>query len=814
MKRLSSFSVVASLVAIAMAKPALPDVNGRILDEQGTPMPFVNVVLLNQADSSFVEGVTSDQMGYFSILAPSDAYLLRVSSVGYDTQYVPISSRKQQTYNVQLHPSQEVLNAVEVAAQLPKTKLTPRGMQTSVQGSVLEKVGSAEDALSRIPGLLKTANGLVVIGKGVPVYYINGRRVHDLQELKRLRSEEIASVEVINNPGAQYDAKVSAVVRIRTIRHQGDGLGFNMGVTDEQSLRKANYNDPFAYLNMNWRKGDVDIFGGGSYHRWHNLQTSTMMQKSFGTPGFLQDGSLRYAMEERVADFNLGANWQISDKHSVGIRIDKSHTGLNRVRQSLIDDFYRDGVLEDHVSSYGHHDPDEDPNSMKVNTYYNGTAGKMGIDFNADYYLLNSSQSAHTDEVSSAVGSSTVNTLTHAKSQLWAAKLVLSYPIWKGQLEAGTEEVISRRTEDYGIDNKQAVSYGLIADTDTEVQEDNYAFFLEYGVALPKIGQVSAGIRYEHVAYSYDSDYEYPGTANRGNQSTEYKQDNFFPSFSWANVFSLPGGNPLQMSLSYSMKTQRPDFYSLNSAIRYHSRYIWQSGNSALQNEVRHDVSYNARWKILTLIGQYSCRKDALSQWSSLYNNDGIVLVKTCNLNDPVHAASYYVNVAPTWGCWNLSCTAGVMQQWFETDATDSRSASGLRRLNFDDHQWVAQMNNTWTLGAKSDGTGAWRLELMGTLQTKGYSMNTRMTNNYFQLNAAIQRSLLKNDALTLRLECTDLAQKADYNVASDCGSHLVCQDNRFDQHRLKFSATYSFNAARSKYKGTGAGKEVQSRMK
>ena len=61
--------------------------------------------------------------------------------------------------------------------------------------------------------------------------------MRDNSELKRLRSEEIRDVEVINNPGAQYDATVRAVVRIRTVRQQGDGLSLDLTLSDEHDLR-------------------------------------------------------------------------------------------------------------------------------------------------------------------------------------------------------------------------------------------------------------------------------------------------------------------------------------------------------------------------------------------------------------------------------------------------------------------------------------------------------------------------------------------------------------------------------------------------
>ena len=78
-------------------------------------------------------------------------------------------------------------------------------------------MGSANDVLERVPGITRKSNDVLeVLGKGQPVIYINGRQIRDKTELEQLSSGEIASVELVTNPGARYDATAKAVVRIRS----------------------------------------------------------------------------------------------------------------------------------------------------------------------------------------------------------------------------------------------------------------------------------------------------------------------------------------------------------------------------------------------------------------------------------------------------------------------------------------------------------------------------------------------------------------------------------------------------------------------
>ena len=120
------------------------------------------------------------------------------------------------------------LEEIVVKGTLPNTRMKGDALVTKISGSTLEKAGTAADVLRKVPGMIKKGDGLEVIGRGTPIYYINGRRVQDTDELKRLMSDDIADVEVITNPGAKYDATVSAVVRIKTKKRQGDGFGFNL----------------------------------------------------------------------------------------------------------------------------------------------------------------------------------------------------------------------------------------------------------------------------------------------------------------------------------------------------------------------------------------------------------------------------------------------------------------------------------------------------------------------------------------------------------------------------------------------------------
>ena len=793
--------LAAVLVALMMSVTMFAkkdDFGGRVVDTKGEPLPFVNVVLLSLPDSAFVQGAITDEQGRFKMDIKDEkdkrsSGLLKVSSIGYVTQALPFIGGRGEGLLITLQEDAKLLGEVVVKAQLPKVKLTGEGLQTNIRGSVLENAGTAVDVLEKTPGMIKGQNGLEVIGRGAPLVYINGHKVTDSSELARLQSNEIQSIEVITNPGAQYDATVHSVVRIRTIRRQGDGFSLNTYASDAQSLRWNKGNDATGALNVNYRTGGVDIFAGVNYSRNTSRQESELEKQTFGTDFLFDDkGSLVAEFIGQSIYGNAGVNWQISDNHFVGGKLEWGRQLQTDVRTVVNDNVLENGVQVDKLATISEDEiGDKTPYNLGANIYYNGTiGGKLGMDVNLDYYGTESSTSSTSKENSTMTHDADISSDSRNDAQLYAGKAVLSYPVWKGQLQAGTEETFTRRSDVYSISGIN------IPASKAEVSEDTYAAFASYAFMLPKVGQFNVGARYERVHYAYND-----AIAPANDLKRNY--GNIFPTVSYAGQFGR-----VQLMLNYSAKTQRPNYANLSSAIRYNSRYIWQSGNAQLQPELSHNIGLTAVWKFITFSVNYTRTNHAMMVWSSPYGTDGVVLVQPRNIDTPYRSMAAYVNFMPTIGPWTMNYTIGIQPQWLTINAADPREPSGFRETRFNGRPiGFAQLNNTFTV------KNNWQFELGAHVMTKGYTQNLRMTNLYCDINAAVQKKLLKDGALVLRLEGKDLAGLAHYNVDSDFGSHTITQTNTMDMQKVKLSVSYNFNTAQSKYRGTGAGQDNKSRM-
>ena len=370
---------------VSFAVFAAGDWRGKVVDQNGEPVAYANVAILSQADSTVLCGITTEEDGTFTIVTKETEGIMMVAMLGYQTVYLdPVDGAV-----ITLKEDATMLESAVATAVMPKTKLTSNVLQTSVRGSVLENVGNANDVLARTPGIIKGQNGIEVIGKGSPQVYINGRKVTDSSELTRLQSNEIQSVEVIVNPGAQYDATVRSVVRIRTIRRQGDGFSFSLDASDAQSLRWKKGNDPFAAVNANYRSGGVDIFAGINYARNTSRQQSDLVKQTFGKDWLLENkGNLINEYTGQSVYGNGGVNWQLADNHFLGGKIEWGKTLQYDVRTVVNDNVWLNGTQTDRLTTISDDTiGDGSYHNLGGNLYYSGVfGGKMGLDINLDYY--------------------------------------------------------------------------------------------------------------------------------------------------------------------------------------------------------------------------------------------------------------------------------------------------------------------------------------------------------------------------------------------------------------------------------------------
>lgn len=766
---------------------------GRVTDEEGQPMEFATVSLRSLPDSSIVAGCITDAKGQFCIERKNAGDFIQISSIGYGTKNLPVSAfTTSQTIKMQIEAS--LLNEIVVSKTRPKTKLLGDAVVTTIEGSILEHAGNSLEVLAKVPGMITKNGSLEVIGRGTPVYYINGRKVNDDSELRNLMSEDIKSIDVVSNPGAEYGGEVRCVVRIRTVKRQGDGFSYALTSQAQQHIYDNHDFDPsWSVLDLNYRSGGWDIIGKLVYYNQHSYQISDQM--SGNTFVKMPDGSVKHNLMEGPFAFighnsgisgDLGLNWQINENHSLGMKMNYGGMLFGNQDNVFEDNVYANDELIDIVHSASH-TTTPSSHTFTGNIYYDGNINKLHVNFNADFSNSDYKKETNVNE-NSQNDPAFIENLSDGVARMGAGKLVLSYPIWKGMFKIGTEETYVTAKQEYNSTKTE------IPSSKAKITENNISGFAEY--ALPfKYVQVVAGIRYEHVDFEYTNECSPKDNISR-------THNNWFPSF---NASTKIG--PVSVNLGYTTKIKRPRYDQLSTELQYNNRFMYQTGDPTLLNEIQNTLSLNANWRWLTLTGAYEVVDNAIYQLGYPYDDDCTAMVKYSNAKETVRKLNIYLNASPTVGIWNPRYTAGMEKQYFNTTVIDPRESTGTRVVKRNDPMFFVQANNSFKLKQ------GWLIDLDYQYTSPFDYVMYKFTKPKHSLNLAVSKSFLKHDALNVRLAWNDILNKTKEHVCTDYGNFIHSQNNDYNSPCVQLRLSYRFNTANSKYKGTGAGADAKSRL-
>ena len=753
------------------------DIKGKIVDEKGEPLAFANVVLLNRQDSAFVKGVVSGEDGHFAIDSACNNGIIKVTSVGYKTAWKDCTGENAGV--IKMVANSKVLGEVVVKSSLPKTILKNGGMTTTVAGSVLEKAGTMEHLLDRIPNVSAQNGNINVFGRGEPIIYINGRQMRDRSELDRLSSDNIKSVEVIANPGARYAASTKAVIRITTKKIRGDGFGFD--ATTEGSYDEKKNAGGYARLNLYYRRNGLELGAYAYGSKQSSPDEKDLQQMTYLDKTLNQQDRTRWKNKTETFSSRLNASYQFDNNNSLGASISFLRNPKLQTDGKTEGSVLRDEVLTETTtyitSEFGQN------SNWSSNVYYVGKVGKLGIDFNTDWFWSKGNNKnnidEHYQEVNSEIQNQLVSSTTSKYNRLIASKMVLSYPLFGGDLSVGGEYSFTNRNTNYAI-----IPNTLADNVIDRIKEGMASAFVTYNRDFGKLN-MEAGLRYENVDFKYYDDGKYIA-----NQSKNYS--NWFPSLS----ISMPFGN-VQMQLSYAADINRPNYWVLRSGVQYSNHYTYETGNPFLVSEISRNTSYDLAYKWLTFNLTYEHVSDPIYQTVEMYkDNAAIGLMRMINGKSYNNVTST-LNLQPTFGIWHPMLSAMVEKQWFELETRDgqylNKPVAMFRFNNTFDTKWAM-------------------FSVMMTYITKGYEENHYIYKPMFNTDLSIYKGFMK-DCLTLQLYVNDVFGTNDSHTIGKYGKLKETIFDEFSTSKISLTVRYKFNTTRSKYKGTGAGDSQKNRM-
>ena len=767
------YLLLLAMLAIATLASA-QNMTGRIIDEQSLSMPFVNVVLVNRADSAFVAGAMTKEDGTFCISTDKQDGLLKVSSIGYITMYV--DARQGNVGDIQMQPDTQTLGEVVVKGDRPQYKMTTGGMTVDIQNSLLKDVGTADDVLAMLPQVQGSDGNFTVFAKGTPEIYINNKKVRNAQqELKQLKSTDIKSIDVITSPGARYNGEVQSVIRIKTIRRQGDGMSAEAYGQVKRNNKWTTYDD----VTVKHRRGGLEVFGtleltNGNHSEDNTVTTDTHANGNHVSIRQYAPNTFWYT----EMGGKLGASYEFDEENSIGFSYELNgslYQGGEAVCEQTIT---RNNTLEGNIDQFMGITAADRPHHA-ANIYYVGKAGKLGIDFNGSWMWKKTSRDQVSIERSLQLADQDMHTYNVNRNRLLAGKLVLTYPLWKGEFSFGSE---ATRSNSHGTYRNVEL---VVPPSDDEIRESNIAGFAEYQLRLGE-WSVGGGLRYEAVNSDYYSFGEFQSEPSRN-----YRD--LFPNLSAGWKKGKWG-----VELSYDKRISRPSYQSLNSNVQYDNRYEYEGGNPLLRPTIKQNLDLGITYSWLNLTAGYNHNKDIRLSFGDLFQEGTEITIWTNRNFDKFESYHASLTASPKFGFYSPTLTLSYWQQNFDTQSY------GINE-KMDKPQFMVNLRNWFTI----DKTTKAMLYLH---YSTSYDYGFTHYAHEFNVNGRIQKTFF-GESLTAAVFANDIFRNLRERWTGYYPVSTMSKDAYVYTQHIGVSLSYNFNATRSKYKGTGAGNEEKNRL-
>lgn len=660
------------------------------------------------------------------------------------------------------------LQEVVITAKQPATKLVGSNLVTTIPGSNLAELGTALDVLAQLPMIKVEDNAVSIIGKSNIEIFIDGRPMHDEQELQQLLSSNLKKVELLMAPGAAYGSTTGAVLKITTRRNFVQGLS----LTDQFQLQRRSKWSVMDYLGLSYRVGGWDFFVNGTINRNNSLTKGTTsntlvyngketvvgssQNKSFPTTTGVIKGGFNYSRGSQSFGAYYRYNPERGDFNNSGSEWLDGNPALR-------------SVIDKHIRAHSH----------LASLYYENTFDeKYLLHFDGDFRRANDNNNVATTYPESATP--TVNSTDERTSTLWAGKLYLNFPLWNGDFTFGTQDSYTRTSLDYRMLNSSVSEY--LPSSLTDARQTSAALFASWARLFGKFS-LSAGVRYEYV------DYDFKVNGKRDDDVS--RRDHLLtPDLSLGYSFS----DNARIRLSYKMATVKPPYSQLTGALSYTGLHEIEGGNPSLRDEKMHNIQLFGTWNGFMLQADYTRSLDTYAFVRQLYPADNLQLIMH-PVNIDVSALKLYLVWSQPIHRWTPNVTAGLYRQWLHLD--NNRYNKPIFYYYFDN---TFSLPHGWTVTANIGGS------------SQGDMHTNRFGTSWFTMDASVGKAFI-NKSLTVKLSATDLFNTANNDWTMNTYGVFVDKRQSYDRRGIALNIIYKFQPQKSKYKGASAAEEELRRL-
>ena len=719
-----------------------------ISSEDKAPIPLANIVLLAQ-DSSFIAGGVTDELGRYSITTEQGKVpqWIRATCIGYEDLLRPISRYPREGAEIILEVQTNQLQDVTVRAKRKAFKLKDGAFVANVAAvPSLRNSGSIDNLLNRIPFVQGSDGSFSVLGTGgEATLYLDGQRVQDASILQHLRSQDIASVEVINTPGAQYKASMNSVIKIHTIKKQNmtslsasqyallqNRLSTYTSVNVAHSNARAYWNFNAGYSRTAMASGNSDYYSmpNGSGDLLETFSSSDMTYR-----GDIFMGGLGLNISP-AKETNIGF---VSNLKVSAVKFDVASEGLIHKESGIV------RLNTPYTSQI-----DSRPYKSTSSLYYNGKIGTTSVNVTDEILLGSATKSSVYDEVGTSAHAQTKGADRYGMNSLM---LSFQTPVKGVKLGYGAELALS-----FNKNELQQTEQGIVTDVVSSTVKNGQTLLGTFvDVRAQWLGlSWYAGLRYEYEASSY---------TQNGTRVTRQKPSPHFLSPSFSLSYS---GEDLQATLSYRKSLHRPAYSSLNNFTLLENQYVYQQGSPFLLNETNDALQLLGTYKTLSFSASYNYIRNTATTALARHETKADVLLKR-TINIPSYSTlSLGLNWSDSFGPYSPSIEVGFQKQLLKySGLTFDRPMLELSTSHY------VELGKGWSVNADASYSSR-RHHLFSEYSAKwSYSLMLSKEIGNFTFDLSLQNLFLDNKQYRMRRMAGIFAQEIEARDFSGAGLNV-----------------------------------------
>ncbi|WP_205513231.1 outer membrane beta-barrel protein [Longitalea arenae] len=705
-----------------------------------------------------------------------------------------LHKKAQAAVDTLVFPRTDSLRQVTVTASRNNLQVENGRVTMNVSNSTLATGSSVFDLLKTMPGIsisqdenisLRGTEGVNVLIDG-KMNYLTGKQLSDF--LKGLSSDNVAKIELVTAPTAEFDAAgnagfINIVTRRRTIR--GFGIDLRSTLTRGSTWM---YNENLS-ASINTRS--LSIYGSFDYN------TPNRKVKASSGNTVVEDDTSYRLQRSSISNYHinfytwrLGADWHLAERHQLSAHYHGYFDDFTAPKEALVNRYTGADRLHSAVST---------TNNIVEPYHYNAAnlAWTWQIDSSAKKLTTETHYISYRNLSDALMTSITTDGATGAQTAVNAlrshqpgyitirsAKTDLEWPhqsmVWKAGLKYAWVSNDNNYRFDSLVDNvyKEAASMSNHFLYDERIS----AAYLSASRTFKRT-TVQAGLRIEHT--------DAKGYTVKGGFSNRWNYTRIFPSLSLDHQMKEH-----KVNLSVSRRINRPTYSDLNPVRWYTDQYFYYSGNPGLVPEMAWLLSaaFTFQQKYI-LTATYGLRDNYMTKRLSIDEAANAVKSQTANFRnmqrfDVLLSAPFHA------GPWSMQFSGGLNYASYPiAQTTEDLTAS----------RWAANAQVQQQLKLP----GGLRFELATFIYSREL-LGVYLKDELFYMDAGLRKSFLK-DNLVVQCTFTDFLRTYRLRAASLSNATDYWYNDRPEAHRISLSVRYHIGGKLSSRKASSI--EEQERL-